>query len=299
MKAAAFLFATLVPVLLAAQQLLVPASAEVQEELVFNPAFVTRNSVRSISGTLLVKREGQPMRERNEKHLYRFDEQGRITHSNTSFGHPGSGRDTASVGFFYDAKGRLIQRLRNDLSGHFAYEITCDTLGRTTRMTYVRIANTGSDRYHLVPGVRTVISDEEHRYTTINDTAWTCTYLNELGLPYREQVFQRDRWGYLRAIDDRFIITGRRGRIAFRYDEKGRLAERTEQADLRLQTQLKHSWRYDAAGNVLEHDLWHDDRLKAHNEYLYEEGSMLLKACITKDEDTGLIHVVKYTTERR
>ena len=105
MKAAAFLFATLVPVLLAAQQLLVPASAEVQDELVFNPAFVARNSVRSISGTLLVKREGQPMRERNEKHLYRFDEQGRITYSNISFGHPGSGRDTASVGFFYDAKG--------------------------------------------------------------------------------------------------------------------------------------------------------------------------------------------------
>ena len=95
-------------------------------------------------------------------------------------------------------------------------------------MTYVRIENTGSDRYHLVPGVRTVISDEEHRYTAINDTAWTCTYLNELGLPYREQVFQRDRWGYLRTIDDRYIITGRRGRITFRYDEKGRPVERID-----------------------------------------------------------------------
>lgn len=299
MKATALLTAMLFPAWLAAQQLLVPAVAEVQDELVFNPAFVARNNVRSISGTQMVKREGQPMRERNEKHLYRFDEEGRIIYSNTSFGHPGSGRDTASVGYFYDAKGRLIQRLRNDLTGHFAYEITCDTLGRTTRMTYVRIENTGTDRYHLVPGVRTVISDEEHRYATINDTAWTCTYLNELGLPYREQLFQRDRWGYLRAIDDRYITTGRRGRTTFRYDEKGRLAERTDQADLQRPGLLKHTWRYDAAGNVLAHDLWHDDRLKDHDEYLYEEGSMLLKACITKDEDTGLIHVVRYTTERR
>ncbi len=299
MKAAACFIAMILPVVAAAQQLLVPVGAEVQEELVFNPAFMARNGVRSISGTQMVKREGQPMRERNEKHLYRFDEQGRIIYSNTSFGHPGSGRDTASVGFFYDPKGRLIQRLRNDLSGHFAYEITCDTLGRTTRMTYVRIENTGSDRYHLVPGVRTVISDEEHRYTAINDTAWTCTYLNELGLPYREQVFQRDRWGYLRTIDDRYIITGRRGRITFRYDEKGRPVERIEQADLHLPNLFKHTWRYDGAGNVLEHDLWHDDRLKDHDEYLYEEGSMLLKACITKDEDTGLIHVVRYTTERQ
>ncbi len=281
-----------------AQQLLVPAISEAPEELTFNPAFIQRHGIRSISGKQMVKREGHPMQDKSEKHLYRFDAEGRLVYSNTSFGRPGTGLDTASIGYFYDAKGRLVQRLRNDLSGHFAYEITCDSLGRVVRQAYVRIENIGPDRYHLVPGNRTVISDEQMRWRTVNDTAWACTWLNELGLPYREQVHHRDRLGYLRTIDDRYLVTGRRGRITFTYDEKGRLAERTEQPDLNKTSTDRRTWRYDAVGNVLYAEHWHDDRLRSHDEYLYEEDTLLLKALLTKDEDTGLIHVVRYTTER-
>lgn len=299
MRRSATLITSLFAVLLHAQQLLVPATIEDPEELTFNAAFIARNGIRSIDGKQLVKREGRPMEERKEKHLYRFDEQGRIVYGNTSYGRPGTGRDTASVGYFYDAKGRLVQRLRNDLTGHFAYEITTDTLGRIVRQTYVRIENLGPDRYHLVPGNRTVISDEQMRHTAINDTAFSCTWLNELGLPYREQVHQRDRYGYLRIIDDRYLITGRRGRTTFGYDEKGRLAERIQQTDLNKADSTRRTWQYDAAGNVLSGDLWHNDRLREHDEYLYEETTLLLKALITKDEDTKIIHVVRYTTERR
>jgi hypothetical protein len=299
MRIRSFLLAGLATCALQAQQLLVPATEEDAEELTFNAAFIARNGIRSISGTQMVKREGQPMQERNEKHLYRFDDLGRIIYGNTSYGRPGTGRDTASVGYFYDAKGRLIQRLRNDLTGHFAYELTNDTLGRTVRQTYVRIENLGPDRYHLVPGNRTVISDEQIRYAPINDTAWSCTWLNELGLPYREQVYQRDRLGYLRTIDDRYLITGRRGRTTFHYDEKGRLAERIQRPDLNAPDSARRTWQYDPAGNVIAGDLWHNDRLRRHDEYLYEETTLLLKARITKDEETDLIHVVRYYTERR
>lgn len=281
-----------------AQQLLVPATAEEPTELTFNAAYIRRQGIRSISGKQMVKREGRPMQDKSEKHLYRFDGEGRLIYSNTSFGRPGSGMDTASIGYFYDAKGRLVQRLRNDLSGHFAYEITCDSLGRTVRQAYVRIENLGPDRYHLVPGNRTVISDEQMQWRQVNDTAWACTWLNELGLPYREQVHQWDRLGYLRAIDDRYLVTGRRGRITFHYDEKGRLAERLDRPDLARPGADKSTWRYDAVGNVVYAERWHDDRLRSHDEYLYDEETMWLKALLTKDEETNLIHVIRYTTER-
>jgi len=283
---------------LKAQQLLVPATADEPDELVFNPAFIARQGIRSISGKQMVKREGRPMVEKSEKQLYRFDAQGRLVYSNTSYGRPGTGLDTASVGYFYDAQGRLVQRLRNDLTGHFAYEITYDGEGRVVHQAYVRIANTGPDRYHLIPGNRAVISDEQLTWNVLNDTAARCTWLNELGLPYREQVYSRDRLGYLRTIEDRYLVTGRRGRITFTYDEKGRLAERTEQPDLRSGSIDRRTWRYDAVGNVLYAERWHDDRLRSHDEYLYEEETMWLKALLTKDEETGLIHVIRYTTER-
>jgi hypothetical protein len=298
MRPTTLLIGLLAAVQVQAQQLLVPATADEPEELTFNAAYIARQGIRSISGKQMVKREGKPMQEKSEKHLYRFDASGRLIYSNTSFGRPGTGLDTASIGYFYDAKGRLVQRLRNDLSGHFAYEITCDSLGRTVRQAYVRIENLGADRYHLVPGNRSVISDEQMRWRTINDTASSCTWLNELGLPYREQVHQWDRLGYLRTIDDRFLVTGRRGRITFRYDEKGRLAERIDQPDLRQPGTDKRTWRYDAVGNVLYGEHWHDDRLRSHDEYLYDEETMWLKAVLTKEEETNLIHVIRYTTER-
>ena len=124
------------------------------------------------------------------------------------------------------------------------------------------------------------------------------TWLNDLGLPYRERIFHTDRWGYLRVIDDRYLVTERRSRISFRYSEHGRLFERIEQADLAASSTVKHVWRYENIGNVISCDKSRDDRVVTHTEYLYEEQTMLLKATLTKDMDTGLIHIMRYTTER-
>ena len=60
-----------------------------------------------------------------------------------------------------------------------------------------------------------------------------------------------------------------------------------------------YRWRYDMAGNVVSCDHFKNEKLMRHGEYLYEDGTMILKAVITKDEETGMIHVMRYTTERR
>ena len=77
------------------------------------------------------------------------------------------------------------------------------------------------------------------------------------------------------------------------------LAERIEQSDLTAPSTRKHIWRYDNAGNVTLCDAWLDDKQTRHSEYLYEEGTLLLKALIAKDMETGLIHITRFTTQRR
>lgn len=281
------------------QELLIEPGAADPDLLRFNPAFVLRNGVVEVLGQPMVKRENEPMRERKEKHLYRFDGAGQINYSNHSFGQPGTGRDTASVTFAHDAHGRVVEELHNDLAGHYLLTLALDDSGRAVRETYARVENLGTDRYHFVPGQRTEISDERFRYEAINDTAWRKLFVNSGGLPYREQVWSRDRWGYLRSIDDRWLVTSRMGRITFRYDEKGHLVERIEQPDLAQAATVKHIWRYDTAGNVTLCDRFRNDTLVEHREYLYEEGTMFLKATVSKHHDTGLIHIVRYTTTRR
>lgn len=293
------LIALALPLLMEAQALLVLPGTEDPGILHFNERFIARNRIAAIHGQRMVKRDNEPMREQREKHLYRFDEQGRTIYSNHSFGQPGTGRDTASVTFSYDARGRVDRRLRNDLSGHFAYDLELDDQGRVLRETYARIENLGTDRYHLVPGAVTEISDEHYRYESVNDTVLKQLYTNNLGLPFREQVYTRNKLGYLQQIEDRYLISNRRSRITFTYDEKGRLAERIEQPDLNEPRTTRHVWRYDAAGNVLEGELWHDDRQITRDEYLYEAGTMQLHAKLSKDMATGTIHVVRFRTELR
>jgi hypothetical protein len=282
-----------------AQVLVVLPEAEDPAMPHFNPQFIQRNRIATIHGELMLKRDNEPMRTKKEKYLYRFDENGRMTYRNSSFGQPGSGRDTASVVFSYDATGQVNKRLRNDLNGYFAYAIERDASGRPVRETYTRIENLGTDRYALVPGPSTEISDEHFRYETVSDTVHKKVFVNSLGLPFREQLFSRDRLGYLRSIEDRYLISNRRSRITFHYDEQGRLAERVEQPDLAQPRKTRRIWRYDHAGNVIEGELWHDDVQIDREEYMYEEHTMMLKARLTRNLASNAINVVRFRTELR
>ncbi|MBX2971521.1 MAG: hypothetical protein KF797_00310 [Flavobacteriales bacterium] len=282
-----------------AQALLILPDANNSHDLHFNPLFIQRNNIASITGQRMVKRDGQPMREQNEKYLYRFNPSGLPVYANNSYGRPGSGRDTASTTYTYDTAGRVRRRLRNDLNGHFAYDIELDDRGRAIRETYTRVENLGSDRYDLIPGQVTEISDEHFRYEQVNDSTVKKLFTNNHGLPFREQVTTTDKLGYVRRIEDRYLISNRRSRVSFNYDEKGRLTERTDQPDLDRPHTTRRTWGYDAAGNVMEGMLWHDDRAMERDEYLYDANTMQLTARLTKDLTMGVIHVIRFTTERR
>lgn len=287
------------PLALAAQMVQVLPGTDDPAELRFNAAFIARNRIASVSGERSVKRDNKPMQPQSERHHYRFDEQGRTIYANHSYGMPGSGRDTTSTSVTFGADGRERERLRNDLSGHFLLSIERDDQGRPVRQTYSRVANLNSDRYQLQPGMATAISDEHYRHEQVNDSTARQLFLNELGLAYREQLRFNDARGYLRRIEDRYLVSNRSSRITFAYDENGRLAERVEQPDIASNRTTRRTWTYDRAGNVLSGQLWHDGVQVQQEEYLYEETTMFLKARLTRDMQSGIIHVVRYTTAYR
>ncbi|MCB0792953.1 MAG: hypothetical protein H6595_07705 [Flavobacteriales bacterium] len=281
-----------------AQTLCVTPSADPVDQPAFAPDFISRSRITSIGGRAAVKREQEPIRDLDTRYLYRFDRDGRTIYRNTSFGHPGSGLDTASVVSTFNERGLVVQELHNDLNGFYAVETVYDSLDRPERRSYVRIVNQGPDRYHFVPGDRNVISDERFQYRNMSDSVRIRVHLNDLGLPYREETSTYDTWGYLRKVEDHYLVTGRRSRTEFRYNEKGRLAERTEQLDLSVSHVVRRTFQYDAAGDLMAMDEYHDQQHVAHEEYLYEEGTMFLKARLRREMSTGTIHLVRYSTER-
>ncbi|HQW87038.1 MAG TPA: hypothetical protein PLH93_07630, partial [Flavobacteriales bacterium] len=142
-------FTILLPMTTAAQMLRVAPTERDVEHPSWDPAFIKRNGITAITGVPSVKPDGRPMRELPERLLHRFDGEGRLVYSNSTRGRPGTGLDTTSVAWTYDDAGRAVAQLRTDLAGHYLLETTLDSLGRPVSETYVRVANTGPDRYRV------------------------------------------------------------------------------------------------------------------------------------------------------
>ena len=105
---------------LQAQVLRVEPGTDDPMTLRFNEAFIQRNGIVAIEGQGNVKRDGEPIRQKNERAEYRFDAAGRMTQSSTSYGRNSTVMDTSFLTCVYDPQGRLLEQQRNDRSGRFA-----------------------------------------------------------------------------------------------------------------------------------------------------------------------------------
>lgn len=287
MRSLSLIIAALLPCVSIGQVLLIDPNGD-PGELRFDPVFIQRNHLRTITGDASVKREAQPVRPKDEHYIYRFDANGRLIHHNAAYKRSW-GSDSLAVDLLRDGNGNVLEERRTDVVGRFALRDSLDDHGRPLRRTHVRLTGEPPTLTEVI------ISDERYAYVQESDSVMRRTWFNERGLPYREQRTFHDAWGYQRRIEDRNLITGKRGSITFRYSEKGRLAERIEITDLASPNSLKHIWRYDQAGNVTLCDVHRNGVHTRHTEYLYEQGNLYLKAVISKDLETGLIHIVRFS----
>ncbi len=281
-----------------AQMLLVEPGADEPELLHFNPAFIVRNGVTAVNAQLWTKRDGRPMQPLDRWFRYRFSTGGQLDRATHMLGNATTGLDTASVLYSYGTDGRLLQELHNDVHGYYALQMEYGPDAHLVRETHVRLGGLTAALDGPGADTPTVISDERYTYTALNDTSWRKTFLNDRGRPYQEETYAKDRLGYLRRIETLNLITQRRGLATFAYDGNGRLASQTVQTNLAVPETTTWQWTYDAAGDPLTRDLLRNGTLARHSEFLYAEGTLFLKAVITKNNETGLIEILRMEVER-
>lgn len=281
-----------------AQMLLVEPGAGEPEQTQFNPAFIVRNGITAVNAQLWTKQDGRPMQPLERYFRYRFSTGGQLDRATHMLGSAATGMDTASVLYSYGTDGRLLQELHNDVHGYYALQMEYGPDARIVRETHVRLGGLTAALDGPGADTPTVISDERFTYTTLNDTSWRKTFLNDRGRPYQEETCTKDRLGYLRRIETLNLITQRRGLTTFAYDGKGRLASQTAQANLAVPEATTWQWTYDVTGDPLTRDLFRNGTLARHSEFLYAEGTLFLKAVITKNNETGLIEILRMEVER-
>ena len=263
------------------------------DENFFNTEFIRTNKIKIIRGAIASKREGETIQERDQFYHYEFDRNGRLTVMMSTYSLSSYSRDTTIIRYEYDDRGNLTVKRRNDLYGFYAFYYEYDSLNRVIKETYAREENAGPDRYNFVQGKKFIISYETFSYHQFSPKQLVKKYYNNYDRQYQEKFFYFDDLGYLKEEITRLTLSGKESKISYEYNEGGRLSKKKEVSYIFGYNEKTNLYKYDEWGNLLEEEILQNEKPVLFRTLLYEP-TMLLQAQVTKDQETGIIYIVKY-----
>ncbi len=265
------------------------------EDSFFNVDFIRQNKIKSITGSVATKREGEAVRQRDQFFYYEFDSLGRISVIMSTFSALGLSTDTTVTRFYYDAQHNLITRRSNDNHGFYSYNYEYDSLGRITRESYCRDENAGPDKYHFIQGQQFVISSETFSYETYSKHQRVKRYYNNYGQLYQEKFSYFNELGYHTEDILRLTLSGKESKMVYGYDDKGRLNRKSDISYLMGYNEITHTYVYDTFGNLEEENVFRNEKQSTLRSLLYDKNTLLLNAQVMKDFHTELIYIFKYS----
>jgi len=140
---------------------------------------------------------------------------------------------------------------------------------------------------------RTAISEEKISYNDISPTSWKATYFNSYNKPYKTILSKYNESGFLLSEIETFLIGNRQISTTYTYNEKAILTA----VEVNKKTKENTVFKYNGIGELIRVEFYKNDKLDSIREFFYNSNTALLSSSFTKEEDTGLIHIVKYEFE--
>lgn len=266
------------------------------DEPFFNTDFIKRNKIKSFTGKVSKKRDLQPIVDQGIEYYYEFDSEGRTTmilSTFNSFNH----KDSLIKTFEYDDKGRMTAKRTNDSYGFYSYNYKYDSLGRIIEESYCRDENCGPSRFRFKLGQQFSISTEKYSYIEKSKQESIREYKNYAGNLYQEKIFMKNYLGFLTEEITRITLNGRETKIVYEYDEKGRMSKKTDISEFMGKTEISNAFQYDDFGNLMEEQIYRNEKLTTMRSMIYDKMSGLLTALVAKDMSSEVITIVKYSYE--
>lgn len=282
------------PYSLSAQMIANHTGTVFEEDNFFNRDFIKNNKIRVISGNLSTKKELETIIDRGLVVQYHFDKEGRLVKYLYSFFSAGNKIDTSVVEYNYE-NDLLVSKRQNDNYGYYTYSYKYNEKNQIVEETYSRETNQLQRKDTFALDKQYIITVNNYNYEEPKEGQFKRKLLNNYGRAYQEEIFTKDANGFLTEIETHLIVSNKRSRVTFKYNERGDVMEKLDVRDLSASN--KSQWwvfKYDKIGNLLEEDIYRNGKHIYHREVLYDEKTMLLKALITKDMEANYITILKY-----
>lgn len=203
--------------------------------------------------------------------------------------------DTVVTDFYYNDLQQLnIKRtLEKDIYYSWYYEY--DDKGNIKKEQKIRETNEGSSTTDFKLGMQTLISLESFEYLVLSDKQIKKKCLNDEDRIYKEGIINYD--DKKRKIDENyeFIVSWVRIGNSYKYDDSGRLIEKTYSSNATKDLKEIHVYEYDSKGNILLERKIINDIKTNETSYLYDENKTLLKSHLNRDFVNGTIGIAKYS----
>jgi hypothetical protein len=245
----------------------------------FSPEFIRQNKIKSLTGQYVYKKPGEIMKTTSFKQVYQFDKSGRLAKSYETRKDDGT-KDTTWNIFTYTAEGKVIEYKRGDGKGFTVTTYSCESYGRD----YV-------DTFRMVH--RTMLNAESMRYQ-VGDSMVKKTIYNSYNLPYMHVFTYYNSLGYLKAREERLIMTNGVTTYSYTYNERGLLSYLKQFRQDESTPYEEQRFIYDDHGNLTEKQFYRGGKYITEMEMIYNEKSKLLSYVLTRDVATNFISILGF-----
>ncbi|UTW63435.1 RHS repeat protein [bacterium SCSIO 12741] len=265
-----------------------------QGDCIFNGKFLRDNGIQSITGEISVKKEMRPITHMGTIDQYLFNEKGQLLEHIKSFRLRGGQIDTTQDYFKYNDLDHLVSKTSVMLSGYDAIRYQYDAEGNRSGQTWLRGENKSPFSFHLEKGKESIIKEESYENETVSDSIRKRVYLNAEGKPYKETLFRFNSLGHCSAENTRYYLTNKKNTITYSYDVEGRLTKIIDHSNIMGNLTLTYTYTYDELSNLTESKVHKNGKLIETRQFLYFVQTLLLKAQLIKNEESGEIKIIKY-----
>jgi len=262
----------------------------------FNPTFIKKNKIKSISAALVVKPDDRPIVDKGLSQYYQFNySNGLLTYSYFNINEGNNLFDTIPTYFYYDAKNNLKLKRTNEGNFYDSWYFIYDSLGRKIKQTNIKESNVSADPSVFKLGQQTVLSIDSCSFRQLTKTQIKKYYFNDEKKSYKESIENYDKNGKKINEQESFLFSWVRIETTCKYDSSGRVSEYGYNSNASGNLIQITNFHYDKNGNV-------DDVKKYNNTietheiaYLYTDSTHLLNAMIDRNFIEKNIVIVKYS----
>lgn len=262
----------------------------------FSEKFIRQNKIKSVSAEISFKRDLQPIVKTGNIQIFEFNSDGKLVKQLETVSIAGNIKDTAITFLIYNEKKQLELKRSSDGYGFYSYYYEYDNAGNIIEQVYSRDENKGSKNDFQL-SKQFVINSESFQYEQLSTRQKKRRFFNDNGMEYKSAIIYYNEYGNISEEESRFIVSGRKSNLSYKYDEFFRLSEKTDYSAVSGENKIVLVFSYDEFGNVLQEKISRNGTLKTTREFIYDKKTFLLDAQLIKDEATQTIHIYKYSYE--